>query len=219
LTTTEQLIETLAADAEPVRRLRPPLARTAVWLVAFVAVVGAVTLATGTWPAMMARLADTRFAVEMAATFVTGLTAVVAAFYLSLPDRSRLWMLLPVPSLLLWLATSGYGCYRNWVAHGPQGWELGRSSDCFVFIVTMSIPVAVVLYLVLRRARPLEPLRVMASGGLGVAALAAGTLQFYHPFDVTVVDLSVHVVAVLIVVAAMMTASTHSRRSGAPIGR
>jgi hypothetical protein len=177
-----------------------------------VTVVGIVTVVTGAWPGMMARLHDTRFAVEMVATFVTGLAAVIAAFYLSLPDRSRLWMLLPVPPLLMWLASSGYGCYRNWIAYGPQGWGLGRSSDCFVFIVTMSIPVAGILYLALRRALPLEPLRVMATGGLGVAALAAATLQFYHPFDVTIVDLAVHVVAVLIVVAAMTAASARGRR-------
>jgi hypothetical protein len=213
LTTTEQLIDTLAAGTKRVRRLRPPLKRAAAWLVGFVAVVGAVTLLTGAWPAMMVRLADTRFAVEMAATFVTGLTAVIAAFYLSLPDRSRLWMLLPTPPLVLWLASSGYGCYRNWVTYGPQGWALGRSSDCFIFIIIMSVPVAIALYLALRRALPLDPSRVMATGGLGVAALAAATLQFYHPFDVTIVDLSVHVVAVLIVVAAMTAGGTASKVS------
>ena len=104
---------------------------------------------------------------------------------------------------MLWLASSSYGCYQNWLADGPQGWRLGRSSDCFIFLLTMSIPVGIALYLALRRALPLEPLRVMALGGLGVAALAAAALQFYHPFDVTVVDLAVHVTAVLIVVTAI----------------
>jgi hypothetical protein len=202
--TTPELIEVLAADAKPVRRLRPPLARAGLWLGGFVAIVGAVTWVTGTWPVMIERLSLTRFAVEMAATFLTGIAAVVAAFYLSLPDRSRFWMMLPLPTLVLWLASSGYGCYENWLADGPQGWRLGRSSDCFVFILTMSIPVGIALYLALRRASPLEPLRVMALGGLGVAGLAAATLQFYHPFDVTVIDLAVHVTAVLIVVAAIM---------------
>jgi hypothetical protein len=204
VTTTQDLIESLAANAKPVRRLRPPLARATAWLVAFVAVVTVATVATGAWPAMIARLEDTRFAVEMAATFVTGLAAIIAAFYLSLPDRSRFWMLLPLPPLLLWLASSGYGCYQNWAAYDPMGWRLGRSSDCFVFIITMSIPVAVALYIALRRALPLDPLRVMVTGGLGVAGLAAATLQFYHPFDVTLVDLAVHVFAVLLVVAMMM---------------
>ncbi|HYK78651.1 MAG TPA: NrsF family protein [Micropepsaceae bacterium] len=202
--TTPELIDALAADAKPVRRLRPPLARAGLWLGGFVAIVAAVTWATGSWPLMIERLRLTRFAVEMSATFLTGIAAVIAAFALSLPDRSRFWMALPLPPLLLWLASSGYGCYENWITDGPQGWRLGRSSDCFIFILTMGIPVAVALYLALRRALPLEPLRVTAVGGLGVAALAAATLQFYHPFDVTIVDLAVHVTAVLIVVAAIM---------------
>jgi hypothetical protein len=201
--TTPQLIEALSADAKPVRRLRPPLARAGAWLSAFVALAVVVTWGTGSWPSMIERLREPRFAVEMAATFLTGVAAVIAAFYLSLPDRSRFWMLLPMPALLLWLATSGYGCYQNWIASGPGGWRLGRSSDCFIFIVSLSIPLAAVLYVALRRALPLEPLRVMAAGGLGVAALAAAALQFYHPFDVTIVDLAVHAWAVLIVVTAM----------------
>jgi len=179
--TTPDLIDRLTADGRPVRRLPPPLARAGLWLALFVLLVGFVTLLTGAWPLMLQRLAESRFALEMAATFVTGIAAVIAAFHLSLPDRSRLWAVLPLPALALWLGSSGYGCYRNWVTHGPQGWVLGRSSDCFVFILTMSVPVAAVLYLSLRRARPLELLSVTAVGGLGVAALAAATLQFYHP--------------------------------------
>jgi hypothetical protein len=202
--TTPELIEALAADAEPVRRLAPPLARAGLWLAGFLLLVGVVTWATGAWPLMLQRLQATRFALEMSATFLTGVAAVIAAFYLSLPDRSRFWMLLPLPTLALWLASSGYGCYRNWIESGPQGWRLGRSSDCFVFIITLSIPVAIALYAVLRRARPLDPLPVMALGGLGVAGLAAAVLQFYHPFDVTIVDLAVHIAAVLIVVVAMI---------------
>ena len=200
---TEDLIQSLAADAKPVRRLRPPFVRACGWLAAFVAAVVVVTLATGAWPDMLMRLKDTRFAVELAATFATGIAAVIAAFYLSVPDRSRFWAILPLPSLALWLLSSGYECYRNWIELGPQGWRLGRSSDCFVFILTMSIPVALALYWALRRAVPLDATRVLIVGGLGVAALSAATLQFYHPFDVTIVDLAVHVIAVAIVIAIM----------------
>jgi len=207
VTTTSDLIASLAADLRPVQRLRPPFARACLWLGGLFLGVALVTWATGAWPLMAARLADTRFAVEMLATVLTGIAGVIAAFFLSLPDRSRFWFILPAPPLVLWLASSGYGCYRNWLSAGADGWQLGRSSDCLVFIVSLSIPLAVALYFALRRmAAMLDPLRVMAAGGLGVAGLAAATLQFYHPFDVTVVDLAFHVVAVLIVVAAMMMA-------------
>ncbi len=38
-----------------------------------------------------------------------------------------------------------------------------------------------------------------ALGTLGVAATAAFTLQFFHPFDVTVIDLALHLAAVALV--------------------
>jgi hypothetical protein len=56
------------------------------------------------------------------------------------------------------------------------------------------------LLIALRRASPIAPLPVGAAGGLGVGALAAFVLQFFHPFDVTLIDLGVHVVAVTLVV-------------------
>ena len=51
--------------------------------------------------------AVTRFAVEDAATLATGIAGVVAAFLLSVPDRSRSWLWLPFPFLLLWAGASG----------------------------------------------------------------------------------------------------------------
>ena len=47
-------------------------------------------------------------------------------------------------------------------------------------------------------------------GGLGIAGLAAFVLQFFHPFDVTVIDLAVHLMAVLLVMGA---AALVSRRA------
>ena len=38
-----------------------------------------------------------------------------------------------------------------------------------------------------------------AFGTLGVAATAATLLQFFHPFDVTVIDLGFHVAAIALV--------------------
>jgi hypothetical protein len=53
----------------------------------------------------------------------------------------------------------------------------------------------------LRHARPIAPLTVAVLGTLGVAATAAFILQFFHPFDVTVIDLALHLAAVAIVVS------------------
>jgi hypothetical protein len=198
---TDRLIGRLVAEAAPVRRLRPPLVRAALWLVA-VAAVGALAIALFSDLGTFARRAqDPKLVLELIGTLLTGIAAVIAAFYLSLPDRSGAWALLPLPPLALWIASSGYSCYRHWVTVGPDGWELGESGHCFRFILAVSVPLGIALFLLLRKARPLAPVRVAAVGGLGVAGLAAFLLQFFHPFDVTVLDLGTHLAAVGLVVA------------------
>jgi hypothetical protein len=203
---TEQLIERLAADARPVRRLRPPLYRAALWLSAVAVLIGGAIVAFADWPVFAERARDPRLVIEMVGTLAAGIAAIVAAFELSLPDRSRRWLLLPLPALMLWLASSGYGCYRHWLTVGPSGWELGESAHCLRFILGMSLPLGMSLLITLRRAIPLSPLPVGAAGGLGVGALAAFALQFFHPFDVTVIDLAVHAIAVGLVVSAASAA-------------
>jgi hypothetical protein len=194
------LIERLTADAAPVRRLRPPMQRAGLWLLAAGAAGVAAILLFADLAEFSERVGKTALAVEWIATLITGIVAVVAAFQLSLPDRSPAWALLPVPSLIVWIGSSGYSCYRNWIAAGPGGWELGESANCLVFILAVCVPLSLSILLVLRRALPLDPLRVAAMAALGVAALAAGALQFFHPFDVTFVDLGVHLGTVGLVV-------------------
>lgn len=198
--TTERLIERLAADAAPVRRLRPPMLRAALWLLAVAAVAAFVILAVADLHVFAERTRDPKLVIELVGTLLTGIAAVIAAFHLSLPDRSLRWAALPLPALALWIATSGYSCYRHWIVFGPDGWEIGESADCFVFILATGVPLGVSLSLLLRRARPLAPVPVAAVGGLGVAGIAAFLLQFFHPFDVTFMDLGVHLVAVGLVV-------------------
>jgi len=197
---TEQLIDRLVAEARPVRRLRPPLLRALLWLLAVAALSAIGILLFSDLAVFARRAADPKLRLELVGTALTGIAAVVAAFQLSLPDRASAWALLPLPPLLLWIASSGYSCYRHWIVYGPDGWEIGESADCFRFILALSVPLGVSLWILLRRARPLAPIRVAAVGGLGVAAIAAFLLQFFHPFDVTFMDLAIHAVAVGIVV-------------------
>lgn len=197
---TERLIDRLVTEAAPVRRLRPPVLRALLWLLA-VAALGAVAILLLSDLGVFARRAvDPKLRLELLGTALTGIFAVVAAFELSLPDRAPAWVLLPVPPLLLWIASSGYACYRHWISFGPDGWEIGESAHCFRFILAISVPLGVSLLIPLRRAHPLAPGRVAAVGGLGVAAIAAFLLQFFHPFDVTFMDLGIHAAAVAIVV-------------------
>lgn len=197
---TDELIESLAAQLQPVRPLRAPVLRALLWLAVVGAVVsGFLILHKGGLGVFMQRIAVPRVAVECFATGLTAISAVIAAFELSVPGRSPRWALVPVPPLALWLAASGLGCLRNgWSLYGANGF-VGESSSCFAFIAIASLPLATGLFWMLRRARPIAPLPVAALGTLGVAATAAFILEFFHPFDVTVIDLALHLAAIALV--------------------
>lgn len=213
---TDQLIERLAADAAPVRRLRPPWLRATLWLLAVAAAAAILLPFFANFPLFERKCADPKFVLELIGTVLTGIAAVVAAFYLSLPDRSGLWALLPLPPLALWLASSGYNCYREWITVGANGWSLGESSDCFGTILGFSIPLGIALFLVLRRARPIAPVPAAALGGLGIAGISAFLLQFNHPVDASFLDLGMHAAAVAIVVIASALAGRSPRLMAAP---
>ena len=197
---TDRLIESLAAQLQPVRRLRSPLLRALLWL-AVVGVASSVLIMREVHLGVfMQRIATPRVAVECIATALTALTAIVAAFELSVPGHSPWWAALPLPPFLLWLAASGLGCLANGLGlYGAHG-SAGESYSCFTFIAGVSLPLAAGLFWMLRRARPIAPLPVAALGTLGVAATAAFILQFFHPFDVTVIDLALHLAAIALVV-------------------
>jgi hypothetical protein len=203
----DDLIRALAAEAAPVRRLRPPLLRATLWLAAVAAFATLPIVAFADLPLFATRIGDEKLRLELVGTLLTAIAAVIAAFHLSLPDRSAAWALLPLPPLALWIGASGYSCWRHWLAYGPDGWSLGESVDCFLMILGASLPLGVALTLMLRRARPLAPERVAAVGGLGIAAIAAVLLQFFHPFDVTFMDLGVHAVTVGLVILGMRASS------------
>jgi len=199
---TDDLISALSTDLKPSGRLAPPMLRAAVWLGVLLALIAATALLFARFTGLVAKMDQPRFALEVFATLATGVTGVIAAFHLSLPDRSRRWALLPVPALLLWLATSGCGCWWSWVSLGPRGLGLGETGQCFLFMVGASVPIGGLLLLALSRARPLQPAGTAAVGGLGAAGLCAFALEFIHSAQTTVIDMAWHLAAVAVVVAA-----------------
>jgi hypothetical protein len=193
---TERLIQDLVGTLQPVRRLRPPLQRAALWLLLVFFFATLAILHFAKLQVFAQRMAVTRTAAECTATALTGIAAVIAAFMLSVPDRSTRWALLPLPPFIVWLLASGLGCLQNGLSLYTGGSFIGESRHCVVFILGASVPLAALLFAALRRARPINPGLVAALGALGVAALAAFFLEFFHPFDVTVIDLTLHMAAV-----------------------
>jgi hypothetical protein len=180
---TPDLIESLAASAQPVRRLRPPLVRAAGWLLFAALILALLAVARGVRPDLELRLAQPVFVLGVAAALATGVLAAIAAFLVSLPDRSRGWLFLPAPALLAWIATIGYGCLSAWVSIGPGGLSLGETARCFATLVLVGAPLSLSLLVMLRYAALLAPAPVALAGGLAVAALTATALSLFHDLD------------------------------------
>jgi hypothetical protein len=198
--TTPDLIKALSTGVAPVRRLRPPLTRAAGWLLLASLILALLTVSQGTRRDLAERLQDLSFVARVAGALLTGVLAAIATFMLSLPDRSRLWLLLPAPPLALWLVTIGYQCLADWIGFEPGGIRLGETARCFATLVLTSLPLSLAMLVMLRYAAPLRPVGVTLTGSLAVAAITATALSLFHPLDASVMILMWNVgTAVLLV--------------------
>ena len=186
--TTPDLIESLVARAEPVRRLRPPLARAAVWLLFAGLMLVLMVAIKGLRPDLGLSLRQPGFATDVAAALATGILAAVAAFIVSLPDRSRLWLWLPVPALLVWIVNIGHSCLTTWVDLQP-GMHLGDETGCVAALVLTGTPLALTLLLMLRHTALFNPTPVAIVGSLAVAGITASLLPLFHNHDASVLIL------------------------------
>lgn len=183
--TTPDLIASLAANMKPVRRLRSPVTRAACWLLLAAVILALLAASQGLRPDLAQRLRDPTFTVGMAGAILTGVLAAIAAFMVSLPDRSRLWLLLPTPAVAIWLSTIGYQCLTQWISIGPEGVSLGETARCLATVVLTGLPLSLAMLVMLRYAAPLRPTAVTFVGSLAVAAITAAALSLFHDADPT----------------------------------
>jgi hypothetical protein len=187
--TTPDLIESLVANSTPVRRLRPPVARAVGWLLFAALMLALLAVSHDLRPDLALRLQQPEFVIGIAASLATGVLAAIASFLLSIPDRSRVWLLLPMPALFVWVSTIGYGCLVNWVSLQPGNMPFGDEAGCFALLVLTGVPLSLAMLIMLRHAALLAPTRVAISGGLAVAAVTATALSIFHNHDASAIIL------------------------------
>jgi len=187
--TTPDLIESLVANAAPVRRLRPPVARAVGWLLFAALMLALLAVSHDVRPDLALRLRQPEFVIGVAASLATGALAAIASFLLSIPDRSRAWLLLPLPGLFVWVSTLGYGCLINWVSLQPGSVPFVEEAGCFALLVLTGVPLSLAMLIMLRHAALLAPTRVAISGGLAVAAVTATALSIFHDHDASAIIL------------------------------
>jgi hypothetical protein len=194
-----RLIGDLGADLKSVRRLAPPWLRAVYWLMAVLGLALVLIAIQVLFDWNGEAKVDPYVMPGAIASGVTAVLAALAAFELSLPDRSSAWALLPLPSFLAWVAINGLGCVASLANPAVQN-NVPLFFTCLAIIFGLSIPLSAATIFMVRRARPLRPLRVAVLGGLAAAAAGATLLLLVHPHDSAVLDLCSHALAVAVVV-------------------
>jgi hypothetical protein len=209
---TADLIQSLAANATPVKRLRPPYVRAGLWLLLAAIVIALLTLGHGLRPQFAERMHDPGYAIGVVGALATGVLAAIAAFQISLPGYSRRWLLLPIPALAIWLANIGYQCFAGWVSLPPGAVTIEAASSCVVTIVLTSVPLALMMLVMLRHAALFQPVLVTLFGSLAVSAMTSTALSMFHPLDATVMILGWNLgISVLFVAVAVVFGRRVSR--------
>lgn len=211
---TSDLIRSLASNAQPVKRLRPPLVRAVGWLLIAAAIMTLMTISHGTRPQLAERMQDVVFAMNMMSSLLTGVLATIATFFVSLPDRSRRWLLLPVPPLVVWLSTIGYQCFAGWVPIPPGAITVEAASGCLATLVLTSLPLSLLMLAMLRYTASLRPTSVILMGSLAVSAITATSLSMFHPLDATAMILGWNLGTALLFLAGAAIFSRKVAKSG-----
>lgn len=197
----EDLIAAMSAAATPVRRLGSPAWRTAGLVTAAVAIVALSVAVHGLRPDLAQKFQQPMYVLEWLASLATALGAFVAAFHLTLPDRSPRWLAAALIPAGFWLSIIALGCLADFSQHGMHAFAWGVSMDCFRYITEMGIPLMLVVLVMNRHAGPVRPIQSMVCAGLGAAALSAAGLSLFHDLEASWLVLIWHGSALLTVLA------------------
>lgn len=181
---TEDLIRQLASEAKPVHPLRPTPWRALAWLVVAGVALVVVMLLMG----VRRELADTAdrvdFAVEAALLVVTAVSALVGALLVSIPgagvDRRVRWVpvILGVACILLAAGELAYAA----MAGAPTG-RLTFAWHCVYKTTSVAIIPGIVLFVMLRRAAPLQTAWAGLLAGLATASIGVLGANIICPND------------------------------------
>lgn len=188
-TSTEELIERLVADAKPVRPLRPPLVRTAIWLAWAAPWIAAVVWIMGVRPDIRVRAVDARWLIEEGAAMMTAVAAAAAAFCAGIPGRPRWERCLPLLPLAIWLGALGQGCAHDWLQFGGAGLAVHADWVCLPGVVLVGAGPAVVIATMIMRGSPVAPAMTAMLGALAAGGLAGAALPLIHRQDASVMVL------------------------------
>jgi hypothetical protein len=180
---TEALIEVLARDVRPVRRLPAPHRRVVRWLALALPVIALFGVIMGARADLTDRMAEPMFLVPLLAALATAVCAAHAAFASCVPGSAKWTLWLPASPVALWIGTLGRQCWQDWLTLGPEGVVFRPDPICLPIIAAVGAMPAIAMVAMVRRGAPLTPRLTAFLGALAAAALAYVGLRLVHPQD------------------------------------
>ena len=176
---TDELIETLARDARPVRRLPRPGRRLMIWVCQASALVAAGSVFFGIRPDFPTEVGSFLFLLQFAAAFLLCVFSAKSAIDLSVPGvgRTSSTFVLPFAALLLWLF-----CILFPLTSGPalghsMAEELASGHSCAWRTFQLGIIPGAIAFWQLMRAAPLKRKWTGFFAALSVFSFAAIGVQ------------------------------------------
>jgi hypothetical protein len=217
---TDDLIQNFVKHLSPVRPLRPPAVRAAVWLALSLAYAAIIVLAYGLTGGRARLLGDDGYIVEQAATLATAGLAALAAFSCVIPGRGDRAALVPLVAFAVWFV----GAWMDAQPAGPI--SVDRASQafsgwaCLPLSLLLGLIPAVAIIPMLRRGAPLRPRLTMALGMLAAIGFGNLGLRFFNIGDVARATVLWHAGgAALLLGLAVLSGPAVLRRTGAPTDR
>jgi hypothetical protein len=215
MSSTEDLIEDLSADAGPVKPLGSPVKRTATWLGLSLPYMAFIVWLAGLSPDLAWQIHDINFLLEQSASLLAALAAAFAAFCAVVPGRARWVLLLPLVPIGIWLTTLGAECFADWRVNGDAAFAFVAHWNCVPSIVLIGALPVTLLAIMLRRGAPLYPHLAVALGGLAAGALGNFGLNLFHAPDAGLMVLIWHfgTVALMAGLAGLLGEKLHHWRT------
>lgn len=192
----DQLIEQLSRAIAPVKRPWKPGWRVMTWV--------AMALPCGAIVSLLVHRTVTDWSqdgaqwviLQLMLTFVVGTLAVRNAFLMSIAGQPSLGWKWFTPLIGVWLAIT----LVNMRLHHVHTVSSTEGTNCYLFMVVVSIPMMAMVIGYLRRTRTLFPVRSLAAAGAGVACMALTLLALCHPAHISALDFLMHIAATATIV-------------------
>lgn len=198
--TTDQVITRLSNELVSVRRLSPPLWRALGWIGFATTLIAFLVLVREPRADLPTQLRNPAYLGQLAGAWLTGVAATLAVFNVSLPDRARVWLMLPVPFVILWLSGFAYGCLRNWVAVAWGAPVVAASLRCLETIIMATAPLSLALWVMLSHAKPLRPGSVGWVGALAVAGFVDTAHLLIHVVEASLLIILINLVPPMLII-------------------